>query len=92
MSAEIESQEIIQDNIESEEARNMKKILIVMKWMGTEIDQDVSEEEEVFQSGLIANEDGEFLSSLEEIETPGEDSEGFFKMAWKCLKMATQMT
>ena len=38
---------------------------------GTETDQDVSEEEEVFQSGLIANEDGEFLSSLEEIETPG---------------------
>ena len=73
MSAEIETQEIIQDNIESEEAE-YEENPDSDEMDGTETDQDVSEEEEVFQSGLIANEDGEFLSSLEEIETPGEDS------------------
>ena len=56
----------------------------MMKWMGQKQivqkqtvqkpDRNVSEEEKFFQSGLIANEDGEFLSSLEEMETSGEDS------------------
>ena len=49
MSAEIETQEIIQDNIESEEAE-YEENPDSDEMDGTETDQDVSEEEEVFQT------------------------------------------
>ena len=83
VSTETEAQEVMQDNTAPEKL-NVKKIPAHDEMDGaetdstetdsTEADRNVSEEEKFFQSGLIANEDGEFLSSLEEMETSGEDS------------------
>ena len=83
VSTETEAQEVMQDNTAPEEAECEENPAHdemdgaetdSTETDSTEADRNVSEEEKFFQSGLIANEDGEFLSSLEEMETSGEDS------------------
>ena len=83
VSTETEAQEVMQDNTAPEEAECEENPAHdemdgaetdSTETDSTVADRNVSEEEKFFQSGLIANEDGEFLSSLEEIETSGEDS------------------
>ena len=83
VSTETEAQKVMQDNTAPEEAECEENPAHdemdgaetdSTETDSTEADRNVSEEEKFFQSGLIANEDGEFLSSLEEMETSGEDS------------------
>lgn len=83
VSTETEAQKVMQDNTAPEEAECEENPAYdemdgaetdSTETDSTEADRNVSEEEKFFQSGLIANEDGEFLSSLEEMETSGEDS------------------
>ena len=80
VSTETEAQEVMQDNTAPEEAECEENPAHdemdgaetdSTETDSTEADRNVSEEEKFFQSGLIANEDGEFLSSLEEMETSG---------------------
>ncbi|MFR5407333.1 MAG: hypothetical protein ACLTGY_01605, partial [Blautia faecis] len=73
VSTETEAQEVMQDNTAPEEAECEENPAHdemdgaetdSTETDSTEADRNVSEEEKFFQSGLIANEDGEFLSSL----------------------------
>ena len=83
VSTETEAQEVMQDNTAPKEAECEENPAHdemdgaetdSTETDSTEADRNASEEEKFFQSGLIANEDGEFLSSLAEMETPEEDS------------------
>lgn len=100
VSTETEAQEVMQDNTAPEEAECEENPAHdemdgaetdSTETDSTEADRNVSEEEKFFQSGLIANEDGEFLSLWRKWKLQ-ERIPCFFKMVWKCLKMAAQMT